>query len=167
MLSRRSLAFILASAIRRARALSCAAFHWSPDSISGRAMAEKIATSMATKMAIACMSAPTKSLHLLVSDGTSRRCPAPKHNQRRSGTASIVPTFANTCRILLLPVGRAKRVCEAGFVRPVVTRLAQVRAWSGDHCHSRCGGFSQAIRANGDVCERHALRLVSGRADGS
>ena len=36
MLSLRSLAFILASAIRRARALSCAALHCFPDRISGK-----------------------------------------------------------------------------------------------------------------------------------
>ena len=49
MLSRRSLAFISASAIRRARALFSAALHRSPDriSISGRKRAAKIATNMA------------------------------------------------------------------------------------------------------------------------
>jgi len=51
MLSLRSLAFILASAIRRARALSCAALHCSPDRISGRKMATKRAANMATNPA--------------------------------------------------------------------------------------------------------------------
>jgi hypothetical protein len=55
MLSLRSLAFILASAIRRARALSSAALHRSPDIIRGRKLA-KMATKMATKMAVASMS---------------------------------------------------------------------------------------------------------------
>ena len=57
MLSLRSLAFILASAIRRARALSCAALHRFPDRISGRKM-RKMATKMPTKMAVASMSVP-------------------------------------------------------------------------------------------------------------
>jgi hypothetical protein len=39
MFSLRSLAFILCSAIRRARALSCAALHCCPDIINGRKMA--------------------------------------------------------------------------------------------------------------------------------
>lgn len=69
MLSLRSLAFILASAIRRARALSCAAPRRSPDRISGRKMATEIATKIATKMAVAAMSVSTKSIHLLDSDG--------------------------------------------------------------------------------------------------
>jgi len=51
MLSLRSLAFILASARRRARALSCAALHRSPDSMSGRKTAENMATKTLTKMA--------------------------------------------------------------------------------------------------------------------
>ena len=58
MLSLRSLAFILASAIRRARALSSAALHRSPDSISGRKRAKKRAMKMATKMAVVSMSVP-------------------------------------------------------------------------------------------------------------
>ena len=58
MLSLRSLAFILASAIRRARALFCAACQRFPDSISGRKMATKIATEMLTKMAVDSMSVP-------------------------------------------------------------------------------------------------------------
>ena len=82
MLSLRSLAFILASALRRARALSCAALHRFPDRISGRKL-RKMATKMPTKMAVACMSVPTNSLHILGSDGTSRRCPVQKYNQRR------------------------------------------------------------------------------------
>src|ERR1700735_3225996 len=51
MLSLRSLAFILCSAIRRARALSCAALHCFPD-INGRKR-RQIATNNATKMATA------------------------------------------------------------------------------------------------------------------
>ena len=53
MLSLRSLAFILASAIRRARALSSAALHsGDKEAISGR----KIAKKMATKKTVAFMS---------------------------------------------------------------------------------------------------------------
>jgi hypothetical protein len=51
MLSLRSLAFILCSAIRRARALSCAALHCFPDRINGRKMATNIATNIATNPA--------------------------------------------------------------------------------------------------------------------
>ena len=50
MLSLRSLAFILCSAIRRARALSCSALHCFPDRIN-RISGRKMATNMATKMA--------------------------------------------------------------------------------------------------------------------
>jgi len=50
-LSLRSLAFILASAIRRARAVSSAALHRSPDRTSRGKMAAKMAAKMATKMA--------------------------------------------------------------------------------------------------------------------
>ena len=53
-MSVRSLAFILASAIRRARALSCAALHRSPERMSGRNMTAK-ATKMLTKRATAFM----------------------------------------------------------------------------------------------------------------
>jgi len=52
MLSLRSLAFILCSAIRRARALSCAAFHCFPDVIDGRKR-RKMATNNARKIATA------------------------------------------------------------------------------------------------------------------
>lgn len=55
MLRRRSRAFILASAIRRARALSCDTLHRSPDSMSGRKMAAKMDTKMAAKMAVMFM----------------------------------------------------------------------------------------------------------------
>src|SRR5205085_3438087 len=51
MLSLRSLAFILCSAIRRARALSCAALHCSPDRINGRKMATNTDTNIATNLA--------------------------------------------------------------------------------------------------------------------
>ena len=51
MLSLRSLAFILASARRRARALSCAALHCFPDIIIGRKMATNIGRKTATKRA--------------------------------------------------------------------------------------------------------------------
>jgi hypothetical protein len=50
MLSLRSLAFILCSAIRRARPLSCAALHCFPDSRHG-IIEQKMATNMATNRA--------------------------------------------------------------------------------------------------------------------
>jgi hypothetical protein len=51
MSSLRSLAFILCSAIRRARALSSAALHCFPDIINGRKMARNIGRKMATNKA--------------------------------------------------------------------------------------------------------------------
>jgi len=51
MLSLRSLAFILCSAIRRARALSSAALHCFPDIINAEKMATNNAKKMATNMA--------------------------------------------------------------------------------------------------------------------
>src|SRR4030095_789955 len=51
MLNLRSLAFILASARRRARALSCAALHCLPDITMGRKIANKVGRKMATKSA--------------------------------------------------------------------------------------------------------------------
>ena len=56
MLSLRSLAFILCSAIRRARALSCAALHCFPDIINGRKMATNNARKLATNLASAMCS---------------------------------------------------------------------------------------------------------------
>jgi hypothetical protein len=82
MLSLRSLAFILASAIRRARALSSAALHCSPDRISGTKMATKRATNMAINAAInraASMSASCEqSIPSLGSDGTIPVLSSPK-----------------------------------------------------------------------------------------
>ena len=51
MLSFRSLAFILCSAMRRSRALSRSAFHCFPDRINGRKMATNMDTNTATSMA--------------------------------------------------------------------------------------------------------------------
>jgi hypothetical protein len=60
MSSLRSLAFILCSAIRRARALSCAALHSFPDIIKGRKTATNNAKKMATNMAASmCSLIPT------------------------------------------------------------------------------------------------------------
>ena len=70
MLSLRSLAFILASAIRRARALSCAALQCFPDII-GRKIAIKSATKIATRMAAGMAQSPANSLHLSRRDHAS------------------------------------------------------------------------------------------------
>ena len=89
MLSLRSLAFILASAIRRARALSCAALDRSPDRISGRKMATKRATKMATKWAVASMPV---SYEQFTPSRLGRDIPvlsSPKYNQRRFRTLPI------------------------------------------------------------------------------
>ena len=59
MLSLRSLAFILASAIRRARALSCAALDSVDKAIRGRKMATRMAVKMAINRAVS-MSVPSE-----------------------------------------------------------------------------------------------------------
>ena len=64
MLSLRSRAFILASASRRARALSSAALQCFPHIIIGRKIAVKTATKIATRMVIVMAHASKKSLHL-------------------------------------------------------------------------------------------------------
>lgn len=63
MLSLRSLAFILASAMRRARALSCASFQCFP-AIIGRKIATKMATKIDTQMAAHMLQSSSGSLHL-------------------------------------------------------------------------------------------------------
>jgi len=94
MLSLRSLAFILASAIRRVRALSCAALQCFPDII-GR----KIATKIATRMAAAMVQSPTDSLHLKarparermsVSDFIKSGQPAPSFTLVMKGCAKAI-----------------------------------------------------------------------------
>jgi hypothetical protein len=62
MLSLSSLAFILCSAIRRARALSCAALHCAPEK--HRIIEQKMATNMAANMAASMCGPSTDSLHL-------------------------------------------------------------------------------------------------------
>lgn len=57
MLSLRSLALILASAIRRARAMSCASFQCFPDIIENK-IATKIATKIASQAAAAIVPSP-------------------------------------------------------------------------------------------------------------
>ena len=97
MLNLRSLAFILASAIRRARALSSAALHWFPDRISGRKMAMKIAM----KMAVACMSV---SYEEFTPSRLGRGIPAlssPRINQRRFRTLPAAWWDALGTRLLL------------------------------------------------------------------
>jgi hypothetical protein len=87
MSSLRSLAFILASAIRRARALSCAALDRSPDRNSGRKTATKMATKMDAKSQQKCRSlpcqSPANSILLLGLHGTLRRCSVQEYNQPR------------------------------------------------------------------------------------
>ena len=64
MLSLRSRAFILASASRRARALSSAALQCFPHIIIGRKIAVKTATKIATRIAAVMAHASENSLHL-------------------------------------------------------------------------------------------------------
>ena len=65
MLSLRSLAFILCSAIRRARALSCASLHGFAD-IAARKNVTKVARKIARKMATRIVQSPTNSLRLVL-----------------------------------------------------------------------------------------------------
>ena len=102
MLSLSSLAFILASAIRRARALSSAALHCSADKISGRKMATKMATKTPVKMAIRTAAVSMSvSYEQFTPDGTSRRCPAQEYNQSRFRT---LPHRADS---IVFPAGNA------------------------------------------------------------
>jgi hypothetical protein len=78
MLSLRSLAFILASAIRRALSLSCAAVDRSPDRNSGRKMATKMAAKIATKVEVASMSVSCEEFTALRETANSFRSPACK-----------------------------------------------------------------------------------------
>src|SRR5579872_3004978 len=85
MLSLRSLAFILASAIRRARALSCAALQRSPDRTSIRITGTKTATKIAIKMAASSMLG-LRITYSFEGRTAGRYIPAlssPKYNQRR------------------------------------------------------------------------------------
>jgi len=115
MLSLRSLAFILASAIRRARTLSCAALHRFPDRINGRKR-RKVATNNPMKIAA---TAPTCNLqrtvyiflHLPGSDRTSRRCPARKTINADSGNCRAACP-AETDRISCHDRNPAERMCS-------------------------------------------------------
>jgi hypothetical protein len=106
MLSLRSLAFILCSAIRRARALSCAALHCFPD-INGRKR-RKIATNNATKMATAApMCSLLRTVYASQGDhGSGRKGPFPTQpicRDRVTLTRFSVPLIPNTrvCRRLI------------------------------------------------------------------
>ena len=109
-LSLRSLAFILASAIRRARALSSAALHRSPERISGRKIATKRPKNMATKRATKradSMSVSYESLHFPGSDGTS-----PPLSSTKIQSALILGHYSNFqngsvhCLVLDTPLPR-------------------------------------------------------------
>jgi hypothetical protein len=75
MLSLRSLAFILCSAIRRARALSCAALHCVPDPINESQTATNTATNMAENRA-ASMCSLLQTVYISQGDhGSGRKGP--------------------------------------------------------------------------------------------
>ena len=103
MLSLRSLAFILCSAMRLARALSCAALHCFPDIINERTMATNNARKMATNMA-APMCSLLRTVYASQSDhGSGRKGPFVKHgpgyrlNESSKWTPSV---FCKTVRML-------------------------------------------------------------------
>lgn len=73
MLSLRSLAFILTSARRRARALSCSALQYCAEN-SDRQIATKTPVKIATKMA-AMVQSPMNSLHFSRRSGLGRKKP--------------------------------------------------------------------------------------------
>lgn len=77
MLSLRSLAFILCSAIRRERALSCAAVHCFPDIINGRKMATNMAAPMCSLL---------RTVYTFHGDhGSARKKPPLRHHFRSNG----------------------------------------------------------------------------------
>ena len=86
MLSLRSLAFILASAIRRARALSCAALQSLPDTIETK-IATKIAIKMDTRMATVMVQSPTNKSTL---KATARGRKGPTEGMGRFGGRKLL-----------------------------------------------------------------------------
>lgn len=114
MSSLRSLAFIRASAMRRARALSCASFQCSPEIIE-RKIATKIATRIDTQTAAAMLQPPTNILHV----------------SRRSRSGRKRPFV----RRLLTFIGRITPDCEiwpATGTRPEVPIAIQTYQWLTD-----------------------------------
>jgi hypothetical protein len=93
MLSLRSLAFILCSAIRRARALSCSSLHCFPDRINGRKMATEMDRNMATSL-VASMQSPTNSIHARKAITARGKGPPvvhlPNHKQREAPYSSRI-----------------------------------------------------------------------------
>lgn len=134
MLSLRSLAFILCSAIRRARALSCAALHCFPDIINARKRG-KMATNNARTMATAApmCSLLTTSIRLprrsrlgaqrtsyehrarsyepnwFVANPAAHFTGSPSTNRRTSVTRMIPPTRSETVTVHGTPAGRSGR----------------------------------------------------------
>ena len=120
MLSLRSLAFILASAMRRARALSCASFQCFPEMIE-----RKIATKTATKIEIntaAMMQSPASILHLSCWSRSERRGPFLR-------------------RALTLPRRIRPRQAqkhshsEQNAVQPVQRWIEKICGYRRDHCY--------------------------------
>jgi len=124
MLSLRSLAFILCSAIRRARALSCAALHCFPDITIGRKRRKNNATKMPT--AAPMCSLLTNSIHRIRLPkqsmlGTQRtpfetvrlRARVPKVAGRPRHADYVPPDGASATRGMALT---AARLCNSPFL---------------------------------------------------
>lgn len=145
MLSLRSLAFILYSAIRRARALSCAALHCSPDRakalMNARKMATKLATNTATNTATNLAASMCSLLRTayLPGDHRSGRAKGRLKDQR---TFQAVPMDAilhsrsagswSTCRAVASATG--KSAGQYGWARTSTGLLSLPRdhpAWQG------------------------------------
>jgi hypothetical protein len=99
MLSLRSLAFILCSAIRRARALSSIALHCFPDRINGRKMATNTATNKATIFSASMCS-------LLRRVYTSPRRSRLGAQRTRLGTRATSPDSCNELSVEVRPRSR-------------------------------------------------------------
>jgi len=124
MLSLRSLAFILASAIRRARALSCSALQCFPDIIIGRKIATKTDIKIATRTAAAMVQSPGNSLHV------SRR-------DRARGARTVYEAGTSLA-------GRALRNLQPVDFDPVRRRLRQIMG--NLHPQPRFGGAAESFR---------------------
>src|SRR5580704_11961722 len=105
MLSLRSLAFILCSAIRRACALSCAALHSFPDIINGRKR-RKMATNNARKMATAApMCSLLRRVYTSQGDhGSGRKGPFVKRNLVRGLWTRLQWDNELACRSVVMEV---------------------------------------------------------------
>ena len=144
MLSLRSLAFILCSAIRRARALSCAALHCFPDIINGRKrrkMATNNETKMATNMAAPMCSLPRTVYTSQGDHGSGRKGPPLRHHFRSNG-----PYNAQTADAASPEQGHLSLRLSRQAIASSSTRIASATGTTGRAWNSKAGSIEQGDR---------------------